>query len=84
MRMASLFTEEHHVVEISIPGCCFASWFASAAAPTPDGCLGQQMSATFVPVILISIAIAVVTVVGDWLIKVASQQERTLANPWFL
>lgn len=42
------------------------------------------MSAAAAPIILISVAIAVVTVFGDWLIKIASQQERTLANPWFL
>ena len=41
------------------------------------------MSTSLAPVILISISIAVVTVIGDWLIKIASQQERTLANPWF-
>lgn len=42
------------------------------------------MSASVAPIILISIVIALVTVLGDWLIKIASQQERTLANPWFL
>lgn len=42
------------------------------------------MSASYVPVILLSAAIALVTVLGDWLIKIASQQERTLANLWFV
>lgn len=42
------------------------------------------MSTALVPVLLISLAIAAITVLGDWLIKIASQQERTLANPWFL
>lgn len=41
------------------------------------------MSASFTSVLLLSIAVATVTVLGDWLIKVASQQERTVANPWF-
>ena|ERR1043165_3873172 len=41
------------------------------------------MSAFFTPILLLSVGIAVVTVLGDWLIKIASQQERTLANPWF-
>lgn len=42
------------------------------------------MSTILAPVLLISFAIAAVTVLGDWLIKIASQQERTLANPWFV
>lgn len=42
------------------------------------------MSTALVPVLLISLAIAAITVLGDWLIKIASQQERMLANPWFL
>jgi drug/metabolite transporter (DMT)-like permease len=42
------------------------------------------MSTSYLPLILLSIAVAAVTVLGDWLIKIASQQERTLANPWFL
>lgn len=41
------------------------------------------MSASYAPIILLSVGVAVVTVLGDWLIKIASQQERTLANPWF-
>ena len=42
------------------------------------------MSTSLVPLILFSLVIAVVSVFGDWLIKVASQQERTMSNPWFL
>jgi small multidrug resistance pump len=84
MLSASLFTEEHHGVEIPIPNCLLASRFTSEPAVVPDSGMGQQMSASFAPVLLISIVIALVTVLGDWLIKVASQQERTLANPWFL
>lgn len=42
------------------------------------------MSASASTVVAIMVGIAVVTVVGDWLLKLASQQERTLANPWFV
>ena len=42
------------------------------------------MSTSLAPVILLSIAIAVVTVLGDWLIKIASEQQRTVANLWFV
>jgi len=41
------------------------------------------MSTSLAPMIVISVVIALVTVLGDWLIKMASQQERTVANPWF-
>jgi small multidrug resistance pump len=41
------------------------------------------MSASLLPLILISVVVAVVTVLGDWLIKIASQQERAIANGWF-
>lgn len=81
--MASLFKEEHHVVELSISACRLASWFASATATVPYGCAGQHMSTSLAPMIVISVVIALVTVLGDWLIKMASQQERTVANPWF-
>ena len=81
--MASLFKEEHHVVELSISACRLASWFVSATATAPYGCAGQHMSTSLAPMIVISVVIALVTVLGDWLIKMASQQERTVANPWF-
>ena len=42
------------------------------------------MSASLVPLILLSIMLAVVTLIGDWLIKIASQQERAIANGWFI
>lgn len=42
------------------------------------------MSSSASLMVLLMVGIAMVTVLGDWLLKLASQQERTLANPWFV
>jgi small multidrug resistance pump len=42
------------------------------------------MSTSLSFLIVVIIAIALVSVVGDWLLKLASQQESSIANLWFL
>ena len=41
------------------------------------------MSTSATITILVMVVIAVVTVLGDWLLKLASQQTSVIANGWF-
>jgi drug/metabolite transporter (DMT)-like permease len=80
MPMASLFTEEHHAVAFHHAVRRSPSRFP----PPPAGAhAGGPMSTSMTTVTLVIIGIALATVLGDWLLKLASQQEAVFASGWF-
>src|ERR1043165_1690466 len=74
---ASAVREELHAVIISIS----PSKSSPPSSRSRAGGGGWRMSAFLTPILLLSVGIAVVTVIGDWLIKNARHQGRTPPTP---